>query len=530
MRSSLPQAPALPQALAQTAARFPQQTALRYDGQGLSYAALNEQASKLAHRLHDCGVRRGDRVGLYLRKGFEAVAAIYGVMRAGAAYVPLDPFAPAARHTQIIEDCGIRCLITEPESTVRLRAFVSDTSLAYLVGTPSMPDVAIPCVSWDDVLAMEPTQELEIPVAPGDLAYMLYTSGSTGVPKGIAHTHASALSFAQWAADEYELGPADRVSNHAPFHFDLSTFDLFAAMLKGAATVIIPEYLTKFPIGLAQLMADESISVWYSVPYALIQLLEHGHLNMWNLAALRWVLFAGEPFPTKHLRRLMARWPQARFSNLYGPTETNVCVYYHMPAIPADDKATIPIGRACAGIQLLVADERGQPVAPGERGELWVSGAANMRGYWQRPDLDARCFAPGGDHGARFYRTGDLVQQRPDGNLLYLGRKDRQVKIRGYRVELDEIEAILLAHEEIQEAVVYTVADERGSCGLAGIVIPKTGSTLTVRHVKQHVAQLLPSHARPASITIAPDLPRTSTGKADRRLLQQQAENAHANA
>ena len=516
--------PSLPHALEKTAARFPQRTALRYDGQGLSYAALNQQAHKLARLLQACGVRRGDRVGLYLRKSFEAVVAIYGVMRAGAAYVPLDPFAPAARQTQIIKDCGIRHLITEPESTVRLHSFVLDTSLAYLVGTPSMPDVPIPCISWDDVLGIELAQELENPVNPDDLAYILYTSSSTGAPKGIAHTHASALSFAQWAADAYELSPADRVGNHAPYHLDLSTFDLFAAMLKGAATVIIPEYLTKFPIGLAQLLADESISVWHSAPYALIQLLEHGHLNMWNLAALRWVLFAGEPFPPPYLRRLMARWPQARFSHLYGPTETHVCAYYHIPSMPADADAAIPIGRACAGVQLMVADERGHPVAPGECGELWINSSGAMRGYWQRPELDARSFALGGHGGVRFYRTGDRVQQRLDGNLLYLGRQDRQVNIRGYRVELDEIEAVLLSHGDIQEAIVYTATDERGSRSLVGMIIPKAGSALTAQQVKQHVAQQLPSHARPSSIVIAPELPRA----ADRLCRRQQSETTHA--
>jgi amino acid adenylation domain-containing protein len=517
----------LSHALAQAAARFPEQVALRCDGQGLTYAALNQRATSLACLLGDRGVQRGDRVGLYLRKGIDAVVGLYGIMRAGAAYVPLDPFAPTARLTQIIEDCGIRYLVTDTDSAARLRSFVANTSLECLVGIPAMPGVSIPCIPWSDIRARGAERELESPVERQDLAYILYTSGSTGTPKGIVHTHASALSFAQWAADEYELGPTDRVSNHAPLHFDLSTIDLFAAMLKGATTVVIPEYLSKFPAGLSQLLSDESISVWYSVPYALIQLLEHGHLSMWTLTALRWVLFAGESFPTKHLCRLMARLPRARFSNLYGPTETNVCTYYHVPPVLADVETPIPIGRVCAGMRAIVVDEHGRPVAPGDAGELWVSGPTTMRGYWRRPELDVRSFAAGpkGDDNTRFYRTGDRVRSLPDGNLRYLGRRDRQVKIRGYRVELDEIEMALLSHAEVREAAVHTVPDGRGSFELSGTVILRPGATLTERHLKQHMAQRLPSHARPVAIAIVSELPRTATGKIHRSALQPQDES-----
>jgi amino acid adenylation domain-containing protein len=511
----------LSHALEYAAANFPEHEALRFEGKSMTYAELHRQSVSLACLLRARGVRHGDRVGLYQRKGFEAVVGLYGVMRAGAVYVPLDPFAPTARLKQIIDDSDIRCLITESDCRSRLGSLVDNTSLAYLVGLAPLPEVSIPCIPWSEVMALEVEGEIDRP-GPQDLAYILYTSGSTGAPQGIVHTHASVLGFAQWAAQEYGLSPEDRVSNHAPFHFDLSTFDLFAAMLRGATTVIIPEYLTKFPAGLAQLLADEHISVWYSVPYALIQLLERGNLRMWDLGALRWVLFAGEPFPMKHLCRLMTALPRARFSNLYGPTETNVCTYYHVPAMPSDESAPLPIGRACAGTRMLVVDEQGHSVSPGACGELWVSGPTIMLGYWGRPDLNSQCFVerPGGDDSTPYYRTGDLVKSGPDGHYLYLGRKDRQVKIRGYRVELDEIEAALLSHEAVQEAAVYTVPDGYGSFKLAGAVVLCATGALTERQLKQHAAHRLPTHARPAFICMMPDLPRTSTGKIDRRLLQ----------
>jgi amino acid adenylation domain-containing protein len=520
----------LPHTLAQTAARYPQQQAVRYGSQWLTYAALYQQSCSLARVLRQQGVQRGDRVGVYMPKRLEAVIACYGIMQAGAAYVPLDPWAPVARVGQMMADCGLRHLVSAATQLPQVRQLLTTVPLECLIGVPAMPDVPVPCLSWQQVLATTAAPSADLEAGEHDLAYILYTSGSTGAPKGIVHTHSSALAFAQWAAHAYGISPADRVSNHAPLHFDLSTFDLFAAALGGATTVIIPEYLTRFPRGLAQLMAMERISVWYSVPFALIQLLQHGNLLAHNLRALRWVLFAGEPFPSKHLRCLMAVLPQARYSNLYGPTETNVCTYYHVEPESIAGHMPIPIGRPCAGTDTLVVDEQMQPVAAGAVGELLVCGPTLMRSYWGRPDLDARSFyhcvgSDGDDH--MFYRTGDLVQRGADGHYYYLGRKDRQIKTRGYRVELEAIETVLVACDAVQEAAVYTVPTSGGTQGIAAAVMPKPGAVLTARMLRQHAARALPAYAIPDQITISEGLPRTSTGKIDRRALQQRV-IAHA--
>jgi acyl-coenzyme A synthetase/AMP-(fatty) acid ligase len=315
------------------------------------------------------------------------------------------------------------------------------------------------------------------------------------------------------------------LSNHAPLHFDLSTFDLFAGALAGATTVVIPEALTKFPASLAKFIEQEKISVWYSVPFALIQMLLRGGLEGRDFSALRWLLFAGEVFPTKHLRELMAQLPDIRFSNLYGPTETNVCTYYHVTELPEGDD-TIPIGRVCANAEGLVVDGDNQPVANGQVGELLIRGPIVMRGYWGQPEKTERGFfrrkvlAYGEDI---YYRTGDLVQLQPDGNYKYLGRKDRQIKTRGYRVELDEIEVALLSHELVQEAAVYPIPDGEGSNLIEAAVIPQEGVELTVAQLEAHVAAKLPPYAIPAHIIITADFPRTSTGKINRRELQAQA-------
>jgi amino acid adenylation domain-containing protein len=340
------------------------------------------------------------------------------------------------------------------------------------------------------------------------------------------HTHRSGLSFAAWAADTYNLTCEDRLSNHAPLHFDLSTFDFFAGAIAGAATVIVPEALTKFPADMSRFIEREQISVWYSVPFALIQLMQHGALESRDLSSLRWILFAGEVFPTKHLRSIMQMFPSIRFSNLYGPTETNVCTFYHVPKLADDSDEPIPIGKACANIEDLVVDPDGNPVTNGEIGELVIRGGVVMKGYWGQPEKTSQGFytRPAFDNFEDiFYRTGDLVQVDAEGNYRYLGRKDRQIKTRGYRVELDEIEVALLSHPHVQEAAVYPIPDGQGSNLIEASVIIHQGQEFNEPGLVEHISRRLPPYAIPVRILLVSDFPRTSTGKINRRELQTQA-------
>ena len=479
----------LPDILRKAAARYPERAAVRCQGRELTWAELWRQARSLATILRRQGVERGDRVAFYLNKSLESVVAIYGIMLVGAAYVPLDPSAPADRLRRIVEDCSIGCLITNPGKLETARLLLPRGE---------------PCVPWDELTAVGPELASDWEIEPGDMSYILYTSGSTGNPKGIVHTHASALAFCVWAANEYGLTHTDRLSSHAPFHFDLSTFDLFSAAVAGAATILVPEFLSKFPAAMTRFIREERISIWYSVPYALIQMLERGNLEKENLESLRWVLFAGEPFPPKHLRPIMSHLP-AHFSNLYGPTETNVCTFFHLGGPPADD-SPIPIGALCPGTECLVIE-----------GELLISGPTVMQGYWGRPDLNAQCF----EHreGNRYYRTGDLVKLDAEGAFQYLGRKDRQIKTRGYRIELDEIENALLSHPSVQEAAVYAAPDSGGSNRIEAAVVPRSGLGVTAADLSLHISALIPAFAMPAAIVLMDDFPRTSTGKVDRRAI-----------
>ena len=524
----------LHQTIDQAAERRPDHEAVRFDGEGLTYAELVRRSNQLARVLRDHGVQRGDRVGFYMDKHLNTAVALYGIMKAGAAYVPLDPTAPSARIEFILRDCGIRHLITDADHRSVVRELVEEsTELDLVVGDEPGEDLPVPTRTWDDVMTAPPTPP-SVQLTELDLSYVLYTSGSTGTPKGVTHTHRSALSFAETAVRAYGFQPEDRLSNHAPLHFDLSTLDFFATARAGATVVMIPEAYTKVPASLSQLMEDEQLTVLYVVPLVLTHLLEHGALEQRDLQSLRWVLFGGEPFPPKHLRRLMKQWPHARFGNVYGPTETNGVTHHVFPALneddgPLPDDDPLPIGRPYGNVETLVLGPDDTPVPNGEPGELAIRAPSMMRGYWNQPDLNATAFyhrsAPAGFEDV-FYRTGDLVRRDEDGVYHFLGRKDRQVKVRGYRVELAEVEAALLRHPAVQGAAAYAMPDADGTKRIeAAVTLEPDASDEAAREdeIRDEAARYLPSYALPDPIAIIDRFPRTSTGKIDRQALQERA-------
>lgn len=511
--------------LDESAHRDAQKVAMRFGSAALTYGEWLRRANTLARVLVEEGVRPGDRVGIYLNKSLETAVAIYGVWKAGAAYVPFDPTAPVERLRFLVSDCGVRHLVTQPAKAAVARALAGPDGVRCVMGLTPEPGAALRCHSWESLTA-ESQAPPDVAVATDDLAYVMYTSGSTGLPKGLAHTHRSGLSYARASAVLYEVGPEDVLGNHSPLHFDMSTFEYFTGPLCGATTVIISEAHTKLPASLSALMETERLSIWYSVPFALVQLLLRGALETRNLESLRWVLFGGEPFPTGHLNALMQRWPHARFGNVYGPAEVNQCTYYHVPPEGLPEHESVPIGRIWEAAEGLVLDPRDEPAPPGEAGELVVRTTTMMRGYWGRPDLDAKAFyrRPTDPPGASaFYRTGDQVRLRPDGELQFLGRIDRQVKIRGYRVELDEIEAALGAHPDVEACGVFALPDREGSQRIEARIQAKTGAELSESALRAFAAARLPPYALPAVIRVVADLPRTTTGKIDRNALRELA-------
>ena len=516
----------LSQILDASAARLPEREVFRCEQQSLTYQELLLRANGLAHWLVEHGVKRGDRVGIYLNKSLESAIAIYGIWKAGAAYVPLDPSAPVTRLAYSLNHCGVRHLITQRNKRRQLPALLASApDISVVVGIPDSVELdrSVMRCDWDALPKRE--QAPSVKVLAKDLAYIMYTSGSTGVPKGMMHTHYSGLSYAQLAATTYGLTERDRIGNHSPIHFDISTLGFFAGPLVGATTTIIPEAYTKLPASLSQLMQDEALTVWYSVPFALSQLLLRGVLNQRDLSALRWVLFAGEPFPAKYLYELMKTLPHARFSNIYGPAEVNQCTYYHVPPLAEGEpmpQDPAPIGQVWGNSEGIIVDENNQKVPPGEIGELLVRTATMMSGYWQQPDLTEKAFfhTQVANQPAVFYRTGDLVQQQSDGMYRFVGRKDRQIKTRGYRVELDEVEATLVAHPQVEEAATYAVQGIEDTVQISASVILKTNVVLDEAALKRYLAEKLPAYAVPEQVAIAQTFPRTGTGKIDRKALQ----------
>ena len=500
------------------------------DGRALNYFELSATADRLATRLERWGVGRGDRVGLCLAKGVEAVAAIHGTLRSGAAYVPVDPTAPAIRSAGIFADGGVKAVVVDAELVAGLKeAWSGPGPLPRLIvvgKTDAEPGPAD--ALWEDVLADKAPSPLSPVRDPDDLAYVLYTSGSTGKPKGVMLSHANAFTFLDWCGSAFGLLESDRFSSHAPFHFDLSVFDLFAPCRCGATLVVIGESLGKDPVRLGPFLVSRRISVWYSAPSILALLSQYGGLERLDFPAPRIVLFAGEVFPILPLKRLRSLWPDSVFWNLYGPTETNVCTAFRLPdRIPESQSTPFPIGSVCSPLRAKVIDEIGREVAAGELGELVISGPGVMKGYFGQPELTAKVFFHE-DSGASWYRTGDLVRDDGNGCFHFHGRRDRMVKKRGYRIELGEIESALYRHDGVDRAAVVARSDDSG-VSIAAFIAMKPAHKGSVIAMKRHCTTYLPNYMVPDTITFLSDFPTTSTNKVDYQGLKQRVASGSSN-
>jgi amino acid adenylation domain-containing protein len=499
--------------------------------QALAYGPLVVGARGIAASLRDAGVARGDRVGIWMDKSPASVQAILGVLLAGAAYVPLDPRSPWRRSRSIAQDCAMSALVTDRGHLGSLADLLEGWSPRLVIADAGREEAAAalerrapsapPLVTLAEA-SSAPAGSLPRP-APEDLAYILYTSGSTGTPKGVVHTHASGTAFTRWVLSRFDIRSDDVFSSHAPFHFDLSILDLYAALGAGATVHVIGSTEAMLAAYLVRQVPAWGITVWYSVPSILVSMLDSGGLEDAGFEPVRLLFFAGEVFPTPQLRRLRRALPKVALYNLFGPTETNVCTYYEVPAdLPDEWVAPISIGRACEHMETFALDDEGREVGPGVEGTLWARGGNLMQGYWNDPDRTAGCLKPDprGRPGLA-YCTGDRVRLLPDGNYEFHGRRDHMIKTRGYRVELGEVESALAAHPEVLEAVVVPLPDPRIGHRIVASVLPRSGLRPLPAELRKFCAQRLPTYMVPEKIDVLADFPRTSTGKADRQALKQ---------
>nr|WP_282123516.1 amino acid adenylation domain-containing protein [Algibacter mikhailovii] len=500
---------------------FPSKEAFKCEENALSFNELDIKTSQLASCLVDLGVDQGDRVGIYLNRCIETVIAIYGILKAGAAYVPLDFTAPHARTQSIIDNCDISFLVSSNKQKRKIASLSKQkSSLKGIIGVTQ--DLPLESLPWEFVFNITLDNYSPKKINEDDLAYIMFTSGSTGTPKGIMHTHKSGLNYAMLSSQLYQVKSSDKVGNHAPINFDISTFGYFSAPLAGASTVIITDAHTKFPVSLAKLIHEEQLTIWYSVPLALIQILLSGALDKIEINSLRWVLFGGEVFGLKYLKELMAKWPDAMFSNVYGPAEVNQCTYYNFNSL-FKHTSQLPIGKVWDKTSYKILDSDDNEVAKGDMGVLVINSITMMKGYWGKEELTKQsCYfeKSNADQESRYYRTGDVVFENANGDLVFVGRNDRQVKLRGFRIELDEIESVLLKHPSVREASVIIVELTENKKSIYAAILLLSEAQVLPKELISFCKTNLPGYAVPERIEIFVELPRTSSGKIDRNVLK----------
>ncbi|MGC5660304.1 amino acid adenylation domain-containing protein [Micromonospora sp. WMMD723] len=469
------------------AQRRPDAVAVVDDGGPTSYGELAGLADRYAAGLRERGTGPGDRVVIWAGKTVETVALMQAVLRVGGIYVPVSPTNPASRVSLIAKDADAALVVTGPHQAADAGE-ITLAGRAVAEGPELLRDAADGTPPHDS--------------AADDPAYILYTSGSTGTPKGVCISHRNALAFVGWATRTVGVGPGDRLSNHAPFNFDLSVFDLYAAFAAGASVHLVPAGSAYSPEQLTAFLRERRITVWYSVPSALTLMMRDGDLLRGGPPPdLRACIFAGEVFPLPDLARLRRAWPTVRFWNWYGPTETNVCTSYEVTGLDVDVERPLPIGTASAGNEVRIVDPAGDGT-----GEIVVTGPTVMLGYWGRPP----------QQGA--YHTGDLGRQDADGLLHYVGRRDQQVKVRGHRIELGEIENAIATLPGVEEVAVVACGDGLDRA-LHAFVVPASGVRLSSLDVRRWCAERLPSYMIIDRLHAVEALPRTANGKVDRRSL-----------
>ncbi|SDE77108.1 amino acid adenylation domain-containing protein [Myxococcus virescens] len=485
-------------------ARTPDAVAVAFESERLTYRELDAKANQVAHHLRGLGVAPESLVGVCLERSVDMVVALLGVLKAGAAYVPVDPAYPKERLGWMLEDTGASVLLTHEK------------------WKSVLPPSAARVVCLDSAageVAKQPVTKPAVQVGPESLAYVIFTSGSTGRPKGAMNAHGGVVNRLKWMQEEYGLGGTDVVLQKTPFSFDVSVWEFFWPLLAGAKLVVARPGGHQEPAYLVKLMKAEGVTTVHFVPSMLRAFVEEPGLE--GLGSLRRVVCSGEALSAELVKKAYARLPApVGVHNLYGPTEAAVDVTY-WPCPRGEDFHRVPIGRPVANTVLYVLDTHGQPAPVGIPGELHIGGVQVGRGYWQRPQLTAERFIPdafSGIPGARLYRTGDVARWLPDGTLEYLGRADFQVKLRGFRIELGEVETALRTHPGVRDAVAVVREETRGDARLVAYI---TGDSapLEAETLRAHLLKQLPQHMVPSTFVHLGVLPLTPSGKVDRKAL-----------
>lgn len=505
-----------------SAARLPEHPALLLGDEGWTYREIDATARRLAAGLLKVS-KQPKRVGILARRSLTSYTGVIGALLSGAAFVPLNPTLPLARLRAIAGAADLDAIICESRYLALLRTLFEDRTswprviLADAARNGEGPDHGATDLDLNDLRAIVPL-DAPVPVAPGEIAYILFTSGSTGVPKGVPISHANVTSFLNVNLERYQIEPKDVLSQTFEQSFDLSVFDIFMAWSAGATLCAFTTTELLAPLSVVQ---SRGVTVWFSVPSIIAMQIKLGSLLPGCLPSLRLSLFCGEPLAREHAEAWQRAAPASVLENLYGPTELTIACATHRwdPATSPGQcsNGIVSIGRPYTTLSWQILDHDFQPVASGESGELCVTGPQTFAGYWRNSPATMAAFCDAVDREgrlARFYRTGDLVRELPGGELAFVGRRDHQIKLGGHRIELGDIEAALRAQLGVVEVAAFTwppgAVTER-------IVAAVSGHSLDGEALRLQLRNVLPAYMVPAKIEVIDSMPRTSSGKLDRR-------------
>lgn len=483
------------------AARTPDAIAVVYRDQHLTYAQLDNRASQLATLLHQKGVTRGANVGVCAERSLELVIAVLGVLKVGAAFVPLDPEYPIERLQFILKDAGIRVVLTH--TPVR----------------EQVPDEDVAVINLDEHERVPTLGQAAFPADSDDIAYVIYTSGSTGTPKGVLNTHRGVVNRLLWGQETFQLRPSDSLLQKTPYSFDVSVWEFFWPLLAGARLVMAEPGCHRDPKYLRSVLLAQRITTIHFVPSMLREFMDA--VDLTEFAELRQVFCSGEALTTELAHRFLKARPSCSLHNLYGPTEASIEVSCWTCRL-GDSRPGVPIGRPIANTELLIMDKAGQLAPIGMPGELWIGGVGVALGYVNRAELTAERFSRhpfSQDPSARVYRTGDLARWLPNGAIEYIGRMDRQVKLRGLRIELGEVESVLAGHESVAASVVVVREDDPGDQRLVAYCVPAPGRRLDSAALRQWCRRSLPGYMTPGWIVSLEKIPHTQSGKVNYQAL-----------
>ena len=513
----------------QQAESRPDATAIVSGTEVVSYGQLERSSNQLAHLLKDAGCKKGDRVCIIMPKSPNAILSMIGILKAGCMHVPVDASSPPARIRQVLDSCENRWIFAAGTAAPLLEELFSDEqlrariSVGWLDAQPPASKNFQPAFTKADLEAA-PASPLAQQCTSEDGSHILFTSGSTGVPKGVVITHSNVITFVAWALKHFGIDHTDRFSGHTPFHFDLSTFDIFGTLTAGAQLHLVPSEAALLPPKLVEFIRKSELTQWFSVPSVLNYLAKFDALRDVQFPSLRRVLWCGEVLPTPALIYWMQHLPKIPFTNLYGPTEATIASsYYDVPSCPEDPKDSIPIGKPCDGEELLVLDDKLRPVPPRETGDLYITGAGLSPGYWRDAAKTAAAFIQDPRNASgRLYRTGDLAWTGEDGLVYFVGRADTQIKVRGYRIELGEIETALHSVGSLQECAVVAVQNENfGGWMICCAYVVRDGEQATPNRLRDHLKKLIPSYMFPVRWIAYDTLPKNANGKTDRPRLKE---------